>query len=266
MSSSGFFRPEILRFYYFYFVLVSILTLIWPRYSYGRVFDFKNEFVSSYLIGTGGVTFLGRQAFEGASTASISYEDKVQYIFSGEMGFAFRKGRMGLRAGVELIRPKEIAENKATDSQRVKMFTLNSAILAVTPTATIEFEFWSNARSRFFSAIAAGASTITLDNTYTMTDEGTTTYGVTDFIEASSAKAIAKTLRVGFETLFVDKVTFNIEIGYRLLSAATFVHQRPAVTMIGVVAKGDPVLNRDGTSRALSLNGAFMAAGFRFYF
>lgn len=250
-------------------LLATIVSAVFvSQAAQARVFNFKNEYLASYLRATGGMSGVGSDAFKKAGGADTLYTDEVSYNFSGEIGFLLRfKDRVTVRLGMEILQTKPLKEIAGKNSGGDNRFLLTSEVLILQPTATVEVNIIPNSESRFFIFAGAGLSDITMDNTFAMTATGTSELGgVTDFSEKATATAISGYGGVGYEMLMADTVTVAFELGYRYLPVPKLEFKGDATTIAqGAVVKGGTVLNTDGSKREFDMSGAFVSVGFRFY-
>ena len=246
-------------------LLVAVAT---PSVSWARVFNFKNEYLASYLRATGGTSAAGSDAFSIAGGTDTVYADEVAYNFSGEIGFLLRfKDRVTVRVGMEVLQTKPLNEISGKNPSGVNRFLLTSKVLVLQPVATIEVNLAPNPESRFYFFAGAGLSDVTMDNEFAMTATGTSELGgITDFAEKTTAYGISGHGGVGYEILMADTVTVAFELGYRYLPVPKLEFKNDVTTIAqGAVVKGDTVLNYDSSKRSLDMSGPFVGLGFRFY-
>lgn len=252
-------------------IKAGFLLLVWfccLDSSEARVFDFKNEYLASYLRGTASSSVASDGAFGSAGGSGTTFEDKVAYNFSGEIGFLLRfKNMVSFRVGMELLQTKPLVSISGKNASGVELFQLDSEVLILQPLATIEVDLSPTNESRTFLFLGGGLADFTLDNQFTMTSTGTSELGgVTDFSEKATASRISAHAGIGYERLLADTATIALELGYRYLPSPDFKLDKSATTIAqGAVNKSDPLLNSDGSRREVNMSGIFASLGFRFY-
>ncbi len=235
--------------------------------AWARVFDFKNEYLASYLRGSTGLSQVGTDAFSGAGGTDTLYNDKVSYNFSGEIGFLLRmKNAFNFRVGIELLQAKPLhgvpGKNTAGDNR----FNLDSEILIYQPVGTLEFDLYPKNNSRAFIFLGAGLADATLENQFTLTTTGQSELGISDFTEKALARRISYHAGVGYEVVMADTVTVSCELGYRYLTLPNFKWSKSTTSLAqGAVSTNDDLLNDDGSNRVIDMSGFFVSLGFRFY-
>ncbi|MCB0362071.1 MAG: hypothetical protein KDD35_05100 [Bdellovibrionales bacterium] len=251
-----------------FWVGVCFLIFVFPISAKARVFDFKNEYLASYLRGTAATSRAGRDAFGYSGGIDTLYEDEVAYNFSGEIGFLLRfRNIVTLRVGMEILQTKPLAEIPGNNASQVQRFSLNSNLLVLHPIGTLELDMLPSNESRLFIFAGAGLADATLENEYVMTATGTSELGgITDFTEKAVATQLSYHGGVGYERLLADTVTFSFELGYRYLPLPKFKLDKNVTTIAqGSASKNDVLLNGDGSRRSIDMSGPYASIGFRFY-
>lgn len=252
-------------------LLLLFILIISATTVSARKFSFKNEKFAGFFRMTGGPSLLGADAFSKSSGSSTVFMDKVEYNFSGEIGFLlFLHEKMSLKFGFEAVQSRDLTAIVGKNSSGTKYMDLTSRSLALIPEATLEFTFSNDATSRWFGFFGAGTAAMTLDNAYIFTAAGSAAYaGIADYTEKSQESVFTNHYGVGYETLFVDNVTAVFELGYRNLAANSLTyrhnHTGAETTLQGDKTKGSDVVNDDSTSRKLNLSGFYLGLAFRFY-
>lgn len=250
------------------FLILLAFLVFWEMAAQARVFNLQSEYLASYLRGTAGTSRAGDEAFRLAGGSGTSYDDEVSYNFSGEIGFLLRfKGLVTFRVGGELLQTKPLVSIPGKNASGVDLFSLQSDVLILQPTATLEVDLLSFNESRAFVFAGAGLSAVTLENEFVMTATGTSELGgITDFTEKAVANQISGHAGFGYERLLTDTVTVAAELGYRYLPVPKFKMSNNATTIAqGAASKNDTLLNGDGSSRQIDMTGVFASLGFRFY-
>ena len=249
------------------FFLVFLWAVVFgASQAQAKVFSYNNQTFAAFVRGGSGLSRLGQDAYVHSSGASTVFaDDPVKFNLFGEVGLQIAMGSVNMRLGLEALRPKEtLIEGK--NSSGTSLFTLTSGVFAYSPSVTFEFIYSVLGGVRFYSFLTASYSFVTLDNKYEMTAAGTTAFSpATSYTEKADGSAFGGMLGLGFETVFVDNATFSLDFGYRHLVVDNFKHKADGTVIGDMVAKGDTVMNHNGSARKLDLGGVSMGAIFRFY-
>lgn len=251
---------------YFLKRLAPIILLLSGEILWARVFRMNNETFATYFGASYGPSALKQTHFAGTSGTGATIDKSVDINYSGEFGVLFRSAKVGLRLGVEVIKPLTLAKAVGSDSGGTKLYDFESNISALVPKLTLEFNLKSTDSWRTFLALGGGTATATYKNSYTLTAEGQTAFpGVADFNEEGTATALLYEGTLGFETLMSDTTTILIGLGYRQFNVTGYKYKADVVSFDASHASGDPVLNADGSSKASLYTGAHASILFRFY-
>jgi hypothetical protein len=230
-----------------------------------RVFNFKRQTVSVYLRGAYGINKLQKYAFEPGFPTSVSFPDSsVNQNYSGELGLALTTN-FTTRLGVELLYPQLIKDIEGRNSSNTNLMSVVSQVYAVIPQVNIEIPIRAGAKSKFYVMAGGGYAVSTFKNTVTMTAAGTSTLGVTDYIEEGTGNGFMGQGGGGVEFSFVDNVSLSFDLGYRYLVVNNYTANRDATTANGPIYKGNAITNVDGSKRTTDLSGPWAAMSFRFY-
>lgn len=248
----------------FSLLLSGILLLSWK--SEARVFDINKESFASYLRVNGGTSLQADNSFAKSSGTGMSFDKSVKYNYGYEFGFLYASRYLGVRFGIEVLRPDDLKDVVGSNAAGTSLYTFRSELSAVVPKMAFEFNLKQWSTSRWFLYAEAGQATVTLQNSYTFTTAGTTQFALADFREEGRGSVLTYAGGTGFETLLSDTTTIVFEAGYRQLTVNTLVHQT-SVTAFGptTVTKGDSMVNSDGSAREVNLNGAYAGLALRFY-
>lgn len=235
-----------------------------------RVFNFKDSNLAPYLRVTGALSSLHKSAFENSSSVNTSIDGSSRFAYSGELGFMFGlSSDMNFRLGAELIQHRPVTEASGLSPSGAERFKLDSSVSVFNPNATLEMVFKPGPTMRYFLSAGVGLASVTVENKYTMTTQGTSDYGgsLTDFTEKMEASAIESHVGLGLETVFTDNVTCALDLGYRYLPVRSLKYKGDVKNLYNPsgVSKGDEVLNADGQKRTLDLSGLTLGISFRFY-
>lgn len=229
-----------------------------------RVFSFDDQYLSTYLRGTGGLSSVGQTGFGNASGTETSFSEEVNYDYSGGIGLTLSYQKVTLRLGVEAILPQEVFATGA-NTAGTELLSVTSENLAVVPNVALEFQIHRLEQTRFMFGLGAGLASLTLKNTYDLTAEGESELGVSDYSEVMEGSALGGQAYFIMETLFTDNVTFTSQIGYRYYKIESLEHTQASTTINGTVVEGSPALNSDGGQREVELKGFYIGLGLRFY-
>ncbi len=234
--------------------------------AFARVFRMSNESVAAYFGGSYAPSSLKQKHFSGTSGTGATIDKSVLTNYGGEFGVLFTSQAIGLRLGMELIRPGTLTKAVGTDSGAQKLYDFESSISALVPKATIELNLKTADTWRVFLALGGGTATASYKNSYALTAAGQAAFpGVADYSEEGTGTAILYDGAVGFESLMNDTTTIALSIGYRNLQIAQYKYKADVTSFSGVHLKNDIVLNDDGTNKTSVFTGATGYLLFRFY-
>lgn len=246
------------------------LLLLFPILCEARVFTYgESSSLGAFIRATGGLVSVNQDAFANSSGSDTQLTGASSMDYSGEFGFVFGMGsRVHLRVGAEILQPSTV-NSTGTSPAAVERFTLSSSIFVFNPNLVLETVYSEIAGMRFFAQAGVGYAMVNVSNDYRMTAAGTTQLGgVGSYKETMSGAGVSGIFGFGLETMFTDNVTFMVDFGYRYMPVKSFKYTGDfnAIVSPSGVAKGDQVLNHDGSQRALNMSGVFAGVGFRFYF
>lgn len=251
---------------YFLKLFTIIAFLLSGKELEARVFRMNDETFATYFGASYGPSVLKQTHFSGTSGLGVVIDKSVTANYSGEFGILFRGSKVGLRLGLETIKPLTLAKATGSDANGVKLYDFESNISALVPKVTLEINLKGADTWRTFLALGAGTATATYKNSYTLTAEGQTTFpGIANFSEEGSSTALLYDGALGFETLVSDTTTILLGLGYRKLDITDYKYKTAVTSFDGSHAAGDSVLNADGTNKKSSYTGAYASLFFRFY-
>jgi hypothetical protein len=231
-----------------------------------RVFRMTNESVAAYFGGSYGPSQIKQTHFSGSSGTGATVDKSVLTNSGGEFGFLFTSKALGLRMGVELIKPGTLTKGAGADSGGQKLYDFESSISALVPKLTLELNLRTEDQSRVFLALGGGTATATYKNSYALTAAGQTAFpGVADFSEEGTGTALLYDGAIGYERLMNDTTTFALSVGYRQLKILKYKYKVAVTDFNGAHAVGDAVLNSDGTDKTSLFTGTTAWLLFRFY-
>ena len=246
-----------------------LIALFVPFAAQARVFSYGDSSLGAYIRGTGGLVAVNQDAFAHSSGQNTVLTGASSTDYSGEVGFLFGLGpNFHVRLGAEILQPTTVSST-GTSPAGAERFTLSSSVFVFNPNLVFEVVYSTIGSMRFFAQAGVGYAMVNIANDYTMTATGTAQLGgVTDYKETMSGGGVSGIFGFGLETLFTDNVTFMIDFGYRYLPVSNFKYTGDFSNIVDPsgVNKGDPVVNHDGSKRAINMSGIFGGVGFRFYF
>lgn len=232
------------------------------------MFSYKDAKLAAYLRATGGLSNLAQNAFKESIGDDDTVDGTVKYFYSGEIGFmAALHSNLNVRIGAELLQHRPVSDAKGTSEAGDELYMLNSSVSAFIPNLTLEYTLPPTGNVRMYLLAGVGYADVTVENRFAMSTAGSAAYGVSDFNELMQGTATSYHLGTGIEFLFTDNVTCAMDIGYRMLQVANLKYKGDVNSILAPAgaAKGDPVLNADGSNRTLNLGGIQVGIGFRFY-
>jgi hypothetical protein len=250
---------------------VALLTIMvfTATAAEARVFDFSKQTFSTYLRASGGPTTLQRGAYSAGFPNSITFNDTnaPSTVYSAEIGLAFTNPNVyNFRLGVEGLYPYASGGSTGANGGTPE-FTINSLTYAIIPQANFELFLKKKPNFRFYLGAGGGYAITSFDNNITMTPQGTTTYGVSNYSELASGTGIMGQGYLGMEFPAFDNIGFSFDVGYRYLVIPSFTASQSYTNLSGkIISQGSTITNADGSTRSLNLSGVFGAVSFRFYF
>lgn len=250
-----------MKFIKYFFIILIIIQ----GSAEARVFDMNRESVAAYFRGGYGLSSIEKSAYEDSSGNNVSIDDGVSNIYNGEFGFALTSSRVSWRFGFEIVSPTAVS-TKGKDGSGVELYKLRSDISAVAPKVGIEINFKQTPTWRIFMMAGYGQASFKMTNKYEFTADGLSAFpGMADYTEDVRATVNLIDLMLGYEHLMSDATTIVFETGYRQCEVSEMKHNDDYTTFDGAVEKGDVARNSDASQKKLSLTGAYVSIGFRFY-
>jgi hypothetical protein len=250
--------------------LVLILGIFGSGVSQARVFDMNREKFAAYLKAQYAPTTIKKSGFEAASNNNETYNAEMTTLYGGEFGFIYSTRFVGMRFGLEVIRPPTLKVTASDASGATPYYDLASDVSVVIPKVGLEIIVGQWKESRIFLNANYGQGNLGMVNSYTFTAAGTAaTGGMTDYTEDGRGSATNIDGSLGLETLLFDTTTLAFEAGYRTMSFSTINHNRDVATgtlaQAGAITKGTQMLNANGSARTLDFTGPFVNLMFRFW-
>lgn len=245
-------------------LFILCLAAAFATAAQARVFSFQDANLAPYLRTTGALSHLGKAAFSSSSGTDTVLSGESAYAYSGELGFLFGLGdSVKVRLGAEMIEHKPV-DAKGLNPSGAERFKLASSVTVFNPNVSLEFIYKTSANVRFYFLLGGGYADVTVDNIYTMSNND---LGVGNFSEKLSGTTYSGHAGIGAETLFVDNVTFSIDLGYRYLPVRSLSYKAAVNNIVSPsgVAQGAEALNHDGNPRTFDLSGISAAVALRFY-
>jgi hypothetical protein len=247
-------------------LLLLTLILSFGAKAEARVFRLQSETVAAYFGGTYGSSEILQSHFSGMSGNGVTIDGSAKINTAGEFGFLFTSRSVGLRLGVEVIRPITITDAMGSDAGGVKLYDFESTISATIPKVAIELNVRTTDRWRLYATFAAGTASVTYKNSYTLTTDGQTAFpGLANFSDEATGTGQLFEGGMGFETLMNDTTTVAFTVANRNLSVSNFKHKYAVTNFTGTQASGDSVFNSDSSVPQTDFGGITAGLLFRFY-
>ncbi len=250
----------------FYFLIGLLLfSLVFSVESEARLFDINTETFAAYFRLNYAPSTLKKTTYEKSSPFGETYSGDITAIYGGEFGFVYSTRYLNVRFGLEVVRPPTLAVT-ASNSAGTKLYDLSSEITAVIPKIGIEYNIRQWHETRLFLNGNYGLGNLGMNNSYTFTSTGTAApMSGADYTEEGRGTAALTEGCIGLETLMFDTTTLVFDVGYRQLNFTSLTQNRSATTLNGAVAKGDTMLNTDGSKRSVNMTGTYAGLAFRFW-
>lgn len=246
--------------------LTCSFFLIFITSAQARVFSLADQAVASYFKGFTSPSGVLQTPFAGTMGSGSSVVEKYGSSIAGEVGVVFTSTQAAFSLGVELIHPKALSHVDGVDSASQVLYNLDADVSALIPKAGLDFIIKKGDHSRFYLNMSGGVGTLTYSNHYAFTAAGQTAFAnLADFTEEGAASATLMEASLGYEQFLSDSTTMVFEGGYRQLNFSAITYKTAITDFSGAHAKGDNVLNLDGTPKTINFTGSFAALTFRFY-
>ena len=249
--------------------LLFVLALLIPASASARVFNFDDQTFSTYLRGTYGTSNLQRNGYGPGFPSSVNYPDSspVSQGYSAEFGFAFTSPKFcNVRIGVELLNPAGTTAATGTNAAGTALFKMTEQVYSVIPQGNVEIFLKKFQGSRLYLGLGGGYAVTTIQNSYTMTATGTSTFNLGNYIEEGTGWGVMGQGYLGYEFSAFDSVSMSFDVGYRTLTVSNFTSNRNFTAPYGQINTGNPIINYTGGNRYVDLGGYFAGLNFRFYF
>jgi hypothetical protein len=233
-----------------------------------RVFSFGNESFAAFVGGGWGkaVTNTLNSSSNSDAANPVTVNSEHPYNLSGEFGFIYTKQGVSLRGSLEVLRPQDLNDVKATTASGSEVYSMTSEISVWVPKIALEITMKQWPTNRMFLEVGTGYASLAARNSYTFTPAGTTAYGgLSDFYEDLRSATPMYEAALGYESLLTDSTTFVLQAGYRRLVFDDIKQNRDVTTFQGPVVKGDPALNTDSSKRSLDLSTYYIGLALRFW-
>lgn len=255
----------------FFLNFIFFAFLAGLSHAEAKVFNFQEQTLSTYLRGTYGYTNLQGYGYQPSFPPSVAFPGgagatNASQSYSGEIGIAYTTPKAcTLRFGVELLYPAQLTGVVGTNAAGAALFSLTSQVYSVIPQVNLEYFVKKGANARVYVGGGTGYAVTTLKNTVSMTPQGNTTLGITDYIEEATGWGIMGQGFTGVEFAFFDNVATSFDVGYRYLVVNNYTTNRGFQSPAGNFASGNPLKNFDGSGRYTDLGGLFATINFRIY-
>src|SRR4051812_18160479 len=100
-------------------------ALLFPSFSFARVFDFKDAALAPYMRGTGGLSALAQDPFGNSSGTGTTIAGTTQYNYGGELGIMLGlSSEVHMRLGAEVLQENPVVAD-GLNSAGASRFSLN---------------------------------------------------------------------------------------------------------------------------------------------
>lgn len=244
----------------FVFAFFMLSALLAAEPASARVFNINNESFASYFSLSGAPSTLGKKAFENEASASITYDKKVDYNYSGEFGFLYSRPDVSFRFGFEVFKPQILSEVAAKNGS-ADAYSLKSDYTGYAPKVGMELNLHKSDVYRTYLLAFFGAATLNLRNEYKIISYP----GVSNHIVEATGNGRFYGASLGVESLLTDITTYTFEFGYRVLDVQELAYTKDVNTFGGAKAAGARYMDSTGAVKNFSLTGWYLSLGFRFY-
>lgn len=247
-------------------LLIAFLVSAWGVSTSARIFRLKNETFAAYFGGSYGPSSLLQTHFAGTSGTGNSIDKTVSTNLGGDFGFVITGKSLGLRLGVELLKPAPLTKGSGTNAGGQTMYEFESNISAVIPKVALELNLKTSESWRAFLTFGAGTATAQFKNSYTLSSEGQASYpGLSDFSDEATGTAELFDGGLGFETLLNDTTTVAFLVLNRHLTISNYRYKNAVTNFSGAQSSGASVTNEDGMPKSSDFSGYAVTMLFRFY-
>ncbi|MCB0413883.1 MAG: hypothetical protein KDD50_06090 [Bdellovibrionales bacterium] len=255
------------------FLAISLLILFVSIPGQARVFNFSSESIGAYFNATGQSSLLDRDPFVNSSGANTQFSNNgFEYHPGFELGVVsiLSKG-FTITTSLQILKSDLYPRNfVGFDSGGTKLLDVTSSVFALNPKISFEFDMSNKGTTRSYMHFGVGYADITIDQAYTLTAAGQSTYSfsASEYVEKLRTYGLSYTVGLGYEFLAIDNVTLNLEAGYRVLPLADLTYKAAyseLLTQPGSAQAGDSALDNNGKKRSMEFGGGYIGVGFRFY-
>lgn len=234
---------------------------------YARVFDFSTETYAPYLRGTSGPSLIKKTAFADSDGDGAVVSDQATSNFSGELGLAISFAKATIRLGYEGLTPTALKDIEVKNAGGDVLYKMNSNIMVTAPKISLDLHLKQWPTSRLIMFFTASYPKVIMSNEYTLTTDGQAAYpGIQNYLEQGVQQSIAYEGGLGYEILMADTTTVALEAGYRQMKFGDMTHNKAITNFDGdVIAKKDPVRDRDGSKRELDFSTYYVGMTLKFY-
>tara|TARA_B100000749_G_C18450166_1_gene476237 strand:- start:78506 stop:79291 length:786 start_codon:yes stop_codon:yes gene_type:complete len=254
------------------FLLVFIV--VFGVSAQARVFNFQSETFATYFGGGfGDATLLEGKAFTESSGASTEFSssDVVPFTQTIELGFITNiRNRVTMKVAAQVVQARQV-EAEGNNSSGQKLLDVTSDLFVFNPSVVFQYNLGGGDMSKWYVFGGIGWSSLSMDNAYTMTATGQSTYsGIpATFTEKVESTFFTYELGAGYEIHALDTTTFTLDLGYRFMEGLDLRYKGDGYNLAEgdlTHSSGDRVkINGGASNRQVNLGGFYIGIGFRFY-
>ncbi len=241
-------------------IKIFFITLFISQSSHARIFSFGKETLAGYFSVAESSSAVAKNLSDKESSAS-SYSKGLGMNLSGEFGISYIRHFLGLRFGLEFMKPLPLDNVTASDAAGNTLYTGKYDLLAYAPKVGLEFYLINRQTTRVYLLATIGSSSVTITNSYA----SPTIAPGASFSEQTKGSATTWTAGAGWEYYLFDTTTICFEVYQRSLNYTSLTYASAGTNFIGTHAAGDPVLKTDGTARQVNLGGTYIGLTFKFF-
>lgn len=245
---------------------ILIIFLFSINSASARVFNLHGDTSGTYLRGNYGSSNIQQDGYIDRSGSNTLMAGEVDFTATGEIGYFSVKGPVGFRLGLEVINPQKISKTPGSNSSGTKLMDISSEAYGIFPVLHIDYYLLPGKNTRAILSFGGGYGRVTLKNTYDLTTDGTTEYGITSFKESAEGYTYILETSFGYELTLANSLTVVFDAGYRYGNVNSLEYKNNVTNFLGNQNSGDAFKNSDGQDLELDLSSFYTGIHLRFYF
>jgi hypothetical protein len=173
--------------------------------------------------------------------------------------------KMALRLGFEILLPRTLNDIQGT-YMGIGIVNGKTTTYSMIPGFAWDMFYYTSKSFRAFIGAEIGYAMLRSVNEWHYTEDAKAV-GFSDFTERLSSSSVSVNPYAGIEVAFVDRYSFVLKLGYRVLKYRTLTADNGYTNNVDIAYSGnETVLNYDGTNRTYNFSGINVAASFRVHF